>query len=90
MNDIVDELLANWIKWEELVDGNCEFGGKVAAILADPEARGDELGRIRDVQYDMAKDCAKYAIECDQWFGDWGALKNAAGFPDYYSFKEVA
>jgi hypothetical protein len=88
MGELMDLLGENWTKYAELIDPDFEFGDRVAAILVDNE--DDKLGRINDLHYSMLEACAKYAIECDQWFGVWGALKNDAGFPNYYSFKEAA
>lgn len=85
---IADEIKAHWLEYEELVDPNCEFGAQVAAILADRD--DDKLGRIHDLQQSYAERCARYAIECDVWHGQWGYLKNRAGHPNYYSFRMAA
>lgn len=75
--DVADEIKRNWIKWQEIVDGDCEFGARVAAILADRD--DDKLGRIADLQYQYMQRAAVHAVDSGIWYGQIGDLKRVAG-----------
>lgn len=85
---VADEIKRNWLKWQELVDPDRDFGAQVAAIIVDSE--DDKLGRISDLQFQYAERCAEWVIDGDQWPGIYGDLKNAAGLFQLTTLRKAA
>lgn len=87
---VADEIKRNWLKWQELTDGNCEFAARVVALRNQFKDSAEFAIEFDGLVTEYAERCAQWVIDGDQWHGIYGELKNAAGLFQLSTLRAAA